>query len=50
MIGGPVLLTVGMGLLSTLRVDTLFGQWFGYQIVAGAVLGFNLYVQYLILY
>jgi MFS transporter, DHA2 family, glioxin efflux transporter len=39
MIGGMAVFTVGTGLLSTLAVDTSFGKWFGYQILAGAGLG-----------
>lgn len=39
MIGGMSIFTIGLGLLSTLAVDTPFGKWFGYQILAGAGLG-----------
>jgi hypothetical protein len=44
MIGGMSIFTVGLGLLSTLAVDTPFGKWFGYQIVAGAGVGVCLQV------
>jgi MFS family permease len=44
MIGGMAIFTIGVGLLSTLAVDTSFGKWFGYQIVAGAGLGVCLQV------
>lgn len=42
---GPVMLTVGMGLLSTISAHSVFGQWFGYQIIAGAGQGMSLQVQ-----
>jgi MFS family permease len=44
MIGGMAIFTIGVGLLSTLAVDTSFGKWFGYQVVAGAGLGVCLQV------
>lgn len=43
MIGGMALFTIGCGLLSTMSVDSSFGAWFGYQIVAG--LGMGMCVQ-----
>jgi hypothetical protein len=45
MIGGMSVFTVGIGLLSTLHVDTSFGMWFGYQVLAGAGLGVCLQVH-----
>ena len=45
MIGGMALFTIGCGLLSTLAVDTPFGNWFGYQVLAGAGLGVCLQVH-----
>jgi len=37
------LMTVGAGLITTFDIDTVFGKWFGYQIVMGlgAGVGFN---------
>jgi hypothetical protein len=46
MIGGMALFTIGCGLLSTLGVDTSFGKWFGYQVLAGAGLGMCLQVSF----
>lgn len=46
MIGGMALFTIGCGLLSTLAVDTSFGRWFGYQVLAGAGLGMCLQVGF----
>jgi len=39
MIIGAAILAVGTGLLSTLSVDTTFGQWLGYQVIAGVGAG-----------
>jgi MFS family permease len=37
------LMTIGAGLITTFDIDTIFGKWFGYQIIAGlgAGVGFN---------
>lgn len=32
---GPVIYTIGCGLLSTLGINSTVGQWLGYQILAG---------------
>ncbi|ETI28818.1 hypothetical protein G647_01270 [Cladophialophora carrionii CBS 160.54] len=44
LMGASALMAVGYGLISTWTVDSPFGEWFGYQIVAGlgAGFGFNL--------
>jgi MFS family permease len=44
MIIGMSFLAVGLGLLSTLGIDTTVGQWIGYQIIAGVGAGLNLQV------
>ena len=44
MIVGMSFLAVGLGLLSTLGIDTTVGQWVGYQIIAGVGAGLNLQV------
>jgi nitrate/nitrite transporter NarK len=44
MIIGTAVFTVGLGLLSTLDVDTPFGKWFAFQIIAGIGCGMNLQV------
>lgn len=43
LIFSAALMTVGAGLITTFGVDTVFGKWFGYQIVTGlgAGVGFN---------
>ena len=40
---GACVMSVGSGLLTTLQVDTVFGKWFGYQVIYG--LGFGLCFQ-----
>jgi hypothetical protein len=44
LIGASALMAVGYGLISTWTIDSPFGEWFGYQILAGlgAGFGFNL--------
>ena len=44
MIIGTAIFTVGLGLLTTLDVDTPFGKWFAFQIIAGIGCGLNLQV------
>ncbi|KAF8866717.1 putative MFS toxin efflux pump [Acephala macrosclerotiorum] len=34
-----VLFSIGAGLITTFGLDTTFGQWFGYQVLAGAGIG-----------
>ena len=46
MIGGMFIFTIGMGLLSTLKVDTSIGLWVGYQIIPGLGVGICLQVLY----
>lgn len=43
LIFSAALMTVGAGLITTFGVDTVFGKWFGYQIITGlgAGVGFN---------
>lgn len=38
-IASSALMTIGAGLITTFDVDTIFGRWFGYQIVAGLGIG-----------
>ena len=47
MIGGTVIMTVGVGLLSTFDVNTSSAIWIGYQIIAGIGSGLNLQVIHL---
>lgn len=42
MIAGTVMASIGYGLLSTFQVDTPSPTWIGYQILAGAGVGFGL--------
>jgi hypothetical protein len=44
---GSILLAIGCGLISTLDVNTPFGKWFGYQIVAGVGSGMSIQVSLL---
>jgi hypothetical protein len=39
LIASSVIFSIGTGLLSTYKVDTAFGRWFGYQILTGAGVG-----------
>jgi hypothetical protein len=38
-ISGTVVFAIGAGLISTYTIDTTFGKWFGYQVLAGAGVG-----------
>lgn len=44
MLGGMSIFTIGLGLLSTLSVDTPFAKWFGFEVLSGAGLGVCLQV------
>lgn len=44
---GAAILTVGCGMLYTLRVDTNAGRWIGYQILAGIGAGAGMQVPFL---
>lgn len=46
MIVGTLIMTVGVGLLSTMGTETSFGALLGYQVMAGVGLGVNLTVLY----
>lgn len=45
MIVGTTMFTVGVGLLSTLSVNTRLALWLSYQVIAGLGIGMNLQVQ-----
>ncbi|KAK3384849.1 major facilitator superfamily-domain-containing protein [Podospora didyma] len=42
MIVGSVMVTIGFGLLTTFQPDTSSSRWIGYQILAGAGIGFGM--------
>lgn len=45
MIGGCVIASVGLGLMSTFGVNTPVGAWVGYQVLAGIGIGFVLQIR-----
>jgi hypothetical protein len=44
---GSAILTIGCGLLYTLRVETNTGRWIGYQLLAGIGAGMGMQVPFL---
>ncbi len=50
MILGGAFVAIGSGLLYTLHVNTSFGEWFGYQVVAAFGLGLGVQIPYLVIH